>query len=113
MDNTQATEYLGFFLGKRLRLHTADTRMFIGDFKCTDNVSNGTWIARHAKEKVLGVQHNPLPDLRISTTYERSARQGDGNQGQRMHTNNDQNGHDKSVPRSNCRTGKAYYKDRN
>ena len=40
MDNAQAIDYIGSFLGKRLRIHTSDTRMFIGDFKCTDNVSS-------------------------------------------------------------------------
>lgn len=69
-------------------------------------------LSRHAKEKV-GVQHNPLPDLRISSTYEYSARHGDDNREQRMHTSDDQDGHDKSLPRTNCRTGEAYYKDRN
>lgn len=39
MDNTKATEYLELLLNKKLRVHTNDRRMFIGDFKCTDNVS--------------------------------------------------------------------------
>ena len=38
MDNTKATEYLELLLNKKLRVHTNDRRMFIGDFKCTDNV---------------------------------------------------------------------------
>ena len=38
MDNTKATEYLEHLLNKKLRVHTNDKRMFIGDFKCTDNV---------------------------------------------------------------------------
>ena len=42
MDNDQATEYLGSMLGKQLRIYTADTRMFVGDFRCTDNVRPDT-----------------------------------------------------------------------
>lgn len=40
MDNHSAQEFLGALLGKQLRIHTTDDRMFIGDFKCTDNVSH-------------------------------------------------------------------------
>ncbi|KAK0516205.1 hypothetical protein JMJ35_000808 [Cladonia borealis] len=40
MDNTKATEYLELLLNKKLRVHTNDRRMFIGDFKCTDNECN-------------------------------------------------------------------------
>lgn len=39
MDNESAVDYLGSLLEKRLRLHTTDKRMFVGDFKCTDSVS--------------------------------------------------------------------------
>ena len=39
MKNGKAVEYLGSILGKRLRLHTTDTRVFVGEFKCTDKVS--------------------------------------------------------------------------
>jgi N-alpha-acetyltransferase 38, NatC auxiliary subunit len=38
MDNHQAEQYLQSFLGKTLRIHTTDTRMFVGCFKCTDAV---------------------------------------------------------------------------
>lgn len=40
MDNTKATEYLETLLNKKLRVYTNDTRMFLGDFKCTDNECN-------------------------------------------------------------------------
>lgn len=40
MDNTKATEYLELLLNKKLRVHANDRRMFIGDFKCTDNECN-------------------------------------------------------------------------
>ena len=32
-------KFLESILGKILRLHTNDSRMFVGEFKCTDNVS--------------------------------------------------------------------------
>jgi hypothetical protein len=38
MDNTKATGYLEALLNKKLRIYTDDARMFLGDFKCTDNV---------------------------------------------------------------------------
>ena len=38
MDKEKAIEYLSSMLGKQLRVYTTDTRMFLGEFKCTDNV---------------------------------------------------------------------------
>ena len=38
MDKDQAVEFLESLLGKSLRVHTTDTRMFVGIFKCTDAV---------------------------------------------------------------------------
>ncbi|EEP77481.1 conserved hypothetical protein [Uncinocarpus reesii 1704] len=38
MDN--AHSYLESLLNKTLRLHTSDTRLFVGIFKCTDNDRN-------------------------------------------------------------------------
>ena len=38
MDNEEAQEYLEKLLGKHLQVHTGDNRMFLGEFKCTDNV---------------------------------------------------------------------------
>ena len=38
MDNTRATEYLQNLLNKKLCVYTNDSRMFYGEFKCTDNV---------------------------------------------------------------------------
>ncbi|KAL2057105.1 hypothetical protein ABVK25_002844 [Lepraria finkii] len=40
MDNTKATEYLKALLNKKLRVYINDARMFLGDFKCTDNECN-------------------------------------------------------------------------
>ncbi|MCJ1257486.1 hypothetical protein MMC24_005311 [Lignoscripta atroalba] len=40
MENPQAIQYLQSLLNKQLCLHTSDTRMFVGEFKCTDNECN-------------------------------------------------------------------------
>lgn len=39
MDTESAVQYLEGLLGRQLRIHTTDTRMFVGVFKCTDAVS--------------------------------------------------------------------------
>ncbi|KAJ5954552.1 Ribonucleoprotein LSM domain eukaryotic/archaea-type [Penicillium viridicatum] len=36
MDHDQSVQYLEGLLGRTLRIHTTDTRMFVGLFKCTD-----------------------------------------------------------------------------
>jgi small nuclear ribonucleoprotein (snRNP)-like protein len=38
MDNTEASVYLSQFIGKNLRIHTTDDRVFGGQMKCTDKV---------------------------------------------------------------------------
>lgn len=38
MDNSKEVQYLQSLLGRTLRVHTTDTRMFVGTFKCTDTV---------------------------------------------------------------------------
>lgn len=38
MDNGAAVKYLESLLNRTLRAHTSDGRMFLGEFKCTDNV---------------------------------------------------------------------------
>jgi len=37
-SNAEATEYLTSLLNKTLRLHTTDSRIFVGTMKCTDQV---------------------------------------------------------------------------
>lgn len=39
MADDQSVKYLESKLGKQMRIHTTDSRMFIGEFKCTDNVN--------------------------------------------------------------------------
>lgn len=41
MDNEQATFWLSQFIGKNLRVHASDGRVFGGQMKCTDKVRDG------------------------------------------------------------------------
>jgi hypothetical protein len=40
MDNASATSWLSQFIGKNLRIHASDGRVFGGQMKCTDKVSS-------------------------------------------------------------------------
>ncbi|CAI6305160.1 unnamed protein product [Periconia digitata] len=40
MDNEQATSYLNQFIGRNLRIHASDGRVFGGQLKCTDKDRN-------------------------------------------------------------------------
>ncbi|KAJ5574367.1 Ribonucleoprotein LSM domain eukaryotic/archaea-type [Penicillium hispanicum] len=40
MDSEEGLRYLDGLLGRTLRVHTTDTRMFVGTFKCTDAERN-------------------------------------------------------------------------
>lgn len=40
MDESRAVRFLESLLGKSLRVHTTDTRMFSGIFRCTDADQN-------------------------------------------------------------------------
>lgn len=53
MVDTQDVDYLSSLLGMQLRVHTTDDRMFVGEFRCTDNV----------------MYHQPLPPLDYSDIY--------------------------------------------
>jgi len=49
MDNSEATSYLTSLLNKTLRVHTTDTRIFVGQMKCTDKVGlSGLGLASYA-----------------------------------------------------------------
>ncbi|KAH0290404.1 hypothetical protein M436DRAFT_71801 [Aureobasidium namibiae CBS 147.97] len=39
-SNTEAVEYLHHLLNKTLRIHTSDSRIFVGTMKCTDRELN-------------------------------------------------------------------------
>ncbi|GAD92504.1 LSM domain protein [Paecilomyces variotii No. 5] len=47
MNNTEAVQFLDSLLGRTLRIHTTDTRMFVGTFKCTDTVRIPFLVPRH------------------------------------------------------------------
>lgn len=38
MDESKAVQYLESLIGRTLRVHATDTRIFVGVFKCTDAV---------------------------------------------------------------------------
>ncbi|KAF2727844.1 hypothetical protein EJ04DRAFT_127660 [Polyplosphaeria fusca] len=40
MENAEATAWLSQFVGKNLRIHTSDERVFGGQMKCTDKDRN-------------------------------------------------------------------------
>ncbi|MCJ1245220.1 hypothetical protein MMC30_002422 [Trapelia coarctata] len=40
MDPSAAKSYLGALLNRPLHIYTTDNRMFVGEFKCTDNDLN-------------------------------------------------------------------------
>lgn len=40
MDTEKAVSYLNGLLGRTMRIHASDGRMFVGLFKCTDAVSS-------------------------------------------------------------------------
>ncbi|KAJ5735406.1 Ribonucleoprotein LSM domain eukaryotic/archaea-type [Penicillium malachiteum] len=40
MESEQAVQYLEGLIGRQLRVHTTDSRMFVGLFKCTDSERN-------------------------------------------------------------------------
>jgi hypothetical protein len=87
MSKPQAEDYLKSLLNKNLRVTTSDTRMFLGQFKCTDSVCVSTtflylatWLSLHfstsdtrrfnsiAKANHLlntGQEYHPLPHLRV------------------------------------------------
>jgi hypothetical protein len=46
MDNEQATFWLSQFIGKNLRIHASDGRVFGGQMKCTDKVVDIDCIVR-------------------------------------------------------------------
>lgn len=55
MNETEAVKYLDSLIGQTLRVHTTDTRIFVGAFKCTDAVSWGiNHYPTNTKERNVG-----------------------------------------------------------
>lgn len=67
MDNTKATEYLQTLLNKKLCVYTNDSRMFYGDFKCTDKASHVVYILRALE---LSANMSQECNIILSQSYE-------------------------------------------
>lgn len=52
MESEKAVEYLNGLLGRTLRIHATDGRMFVGLFKCTDAVCNPLVIVIEERDKI-------------------------------------------------------------
>lgn len=57
MNENEAVQYLESLIGQMLRVHTRDTRIFVGSFKCTDAVSPSS-----LKYRLLEKQIDQLTD---------------------------------------------------
>lgn len=68
-DDNQAIQYLESLLGRALRIHTTDSRMFVGIFKCTDAVGVlPQWpktLSVLISDCLSGPEHYPRKHLRI------------------------------------------------
>jgi hypothetical protein len=67
MDPDQATFWLSQLIGKTLRIHASDGRVFVGTFKCTDKVHMHTYThpRQTADPPPPGPQRHPGPRLRV------------------------------------------------
>lgn len=54
MDNEQANFWLSQFIGKNLRIHASDGRVFGGQMKCTDKVSHLNFLL---SQELAGSRH--------------------------------------------------------
>ncbi|EER42666.1 LSM domain-containing protein [Histoplasma capsulatum var. duboisii H88] len=64
MENFQAVKYLESLLGKTLRIHTTDARLFVGTFKCTDNDRNIILSTTHEYRYPTIPEHEPANPTR-------------------------------------------------
>ena len=70
MVDNQGVEYLKALLGKQLRIFTTDTRMFVGEMKCTDMVIRPS--STHLifmLNALIGMQHHPSSYPRVSASF--------------------------------------------
>ncbi|THW34433.1 hypothetical protein D6C81_06174 [Aureobasidium pullulans] len=56
-NNAEATEYLTRLLNKTLRIHTTDSRIFVGTMKCTDQIIFLLTIAQKERNIILSLTH--------------------------------------------------------
>jgi hypothetical protein len=68
-SNAEATEHLTRLLNKTLRIHTIDSRIFVGTMKCTDSVCClPPSHLIHPLMATTATQHRPLANPRIPST---------------------------------------------
>lgn len=73
MEKSQSEDYLRSLLNKTLRVTTSDSRMFLGQFKCTDSVNYAfsnlppslNSRLRTTLTSQLGPEYNPRLNLRV------------------------------------------------
>ncbi|KAI5204503.1 hypothetical protein E4T39_03527 [Aureobasidium subglaciale] len=56
-SNPEATEYLAALLNKNLRIHTTDSRIFVGTMKCTDQFSYILLTVAKERNIILSLTH--------------------------------------------------------
>jgi hypothetical protein len=77
MDNEQAAFWLEQFIGKNLRVHASDGRVFGGQMKCTDKVSLLHLVRVEGLVlRFIGPQHHLGASARISRSFCRVDSQG-------------------------------------
>ncbi|KAF2871185.1 hypothetical protein BDV95DRAFT_607454 [Massariosphaeria phaeospora] len=77
MDSVEAATYLAQFIGKNLRIHTSDHRVFGGQMKCTDKDRNIILAltyeyrepAAEAIRKVVEASGNPSTPVNWTSRY--------------------------------------------
>jgi hypothetical protein len=76
MEKSQSEDYLTSLLNKTLRVTTTDTRMFLGQFKCTDSVCPlssplPSTISSHFYPSLPGLTHSAQDrNIILSQTFE-------------------------------------------
>lgn len=66
MDLASARSYLSYLINSNLHVHTSDGRMFVGMFKCTDNVSKPAllYIVSLSSISSFRLNHSPIIQTR-------------------------------------------------
>jgi hypothetical protein len=120
-SNVEATEYLTHLINKTLRIHTSDSRIFVGTMKCTDRVCPLfplsffsppflSYLETFSDEEI-GTQHNPLPNPRIPSTVPSSNfRRGIYTPTPRIYGKSE-SGHGEEICGVGCCAGETYKQD--
>lgn len=106
MDHDSAVKYLELLLNRTIRAYTSDGRMFLGEFKCTDNVRHSCWLKKSHVDENSGEEYHFSQNIRISApdgkSQEGSHRTAEGLGRCR------QSRHDEQIPGARRRTWAAY-----